>query len=453
MICLLPHCGYLSETSRMLELRRALRARGADVRVATHGGTYEHLLDPGYDLIGPPMSAERAAAFVRDGVGLGSPDQSMYSDDELRAYVRAEVDYFRRHDVTTVVTGFTLTTLLSSRVAGVRLVTEHAGSFVPPLFEHGLVPPPAERLARWQRAMPGSVVRRRYGRTVPGLPFYCAGFNRVAAELGVPGVPGLAALLLGDLTLVPEIPEVLGLPAAAVDGWVPGPMYRPETRLRCTGPLFARLEQPVPDEVQRFLDAPGPLVYVAITSSGVGLVRSVLEALAPLAVKVLVAATVHDRTALADVTGTAKFLVAGVLPSHRIMPRADLAVTAGGQGSVQTAMASGTPLLGIPLQPEQLLNVALVERLGAARSVPSGQATVSRLRRVARRMLGDPSYRRAAERIHDRYADVDGAALAAEAILDGEAIVPRAGASGAGASGAGASRAGGRESEKWGGDA
>ncbi|GAA0258123.1 glycosyltransferase [Cryptosporangium japonicum] len=417
MICLLPHCGYLSETSRMLELRQALAARGAPVRVATHGGTYEHLLDPGYDVIGPPMDAERAAAFVRDGVGLGSPDQSMYSDQELHAYVRAEVDYFRRHDVTTVVTGFTLTALLSSRVAGVRLVTEHAGSFVPPMFEHGLVPPPLERLTRWQRAMPAAVVRRRYGRTVPGLPYYCAGFNRVAAELDVPGVPGLAALLLGDLTLVPEVPEVLGLPAAAVDEWVPGASYRPETRLRCTGPLFARLDRPVPDEVQRFLDAPGPLVYVAITSSGVELVRSVLEALAPLPVKVLVAATVHARAALADVTGAAKFLVAGVLPSHRIMPRAALAVTAGGQGSVQTALACGTPLLGIPLQPEQLLNVELAERVGAARSVPSGQLTVPRVRSAALRMLGDPAYRRSAERIRDLYADVDGPALAAEAIV------------------------------------
>ena len=44
MICLLPHCGYLSETSRMLAIRRALVARGARVCVATHGGTHERLL-------------------------------------------------------------------------------------------------------------------------------------------------------------------------------------------------------------------------------------------------------------------------------------------------------------------------------------------------------------------------------------------------------------------------
>ena len=48
------------------------------------------------------------------------------------------------------------------------------------------------------------------------------------------------------------------------------------------------------------------------------------------------------------------------------MPRVALAVTAGGQGSMQTAIAAGTPVLGIPLHPEQDLNVALLQRLHAA---------------------------------------------------------------------------------------
>jgi hypothetical protein len=41
----------------------------------------------------------------------------------------------------------------------------------------------------------------------------------VAAELGVEPVPSFAALLLGDLTLVTDVPELLGLPRAEVDGW------------------------------------------------------------------------------------------------------------------------------------------------------------------------------------------------------------------------------------------
>ena len=134
-ICVLPHCGYLSETSRMLAIRAALLARGADVRVATHGGTHEQLLRQlgiPYDVIGPRMDDERSRRFVRDGPGIGAPHQSMWTDDEIRTYVKAEAAYFRDHRVSVAVTGFTLTALLSTRLAGIPLACEHAGAFVPP---------------------------------------------------------------------------------------------------------------------------------------------------------------------------------------------------------------------------------------------------------------------------------------------------------------------------------
>ncbi len=419
MICLLPHCAYLSETSRMLEIHRALRERGVAVRVATHGGTYEHLLRRAgvpYDVLGPRMDPARCAAFVGAGVGLGDARQSMYSDDELRTYVRAEAEYFRAHGIRVAVTGFTLTTLLSTRLAGVRLVTEHAGSFVPPVFERGLLPLPVRPPARVFRFLPRAPARRMWNAAPARQRLYCGGFNRVAAELGLPEVPSLAALLLGDLSLVPEVPEVLGIPAAEIAAWRPRSpsAYRPEARLLCTGPLYAHLPGDLPPRVARFLDAPGPTVYVAITSSPPGLVRAVVRALTTLDVRVLVAATVHD---LEDLAGE-RVLIEPILPSHLVMPRVELAVTAGGQGSVQTAMAGGTPVLGIPLQPEQDLNVVLLERLDAARRIAPDDAATPRLAAAAAQMLADGRHRTAAGRVRDLYAAVNGPARAAEAIVE-----------------------------------
>ncbi|GLH99139.1 glycosyltransferase [Phytohabitans aurantiacus] len=397
MICLVPHCGYLSAVSRMLEIYRALRARGAPVRVATHGGTYEHLLRAAgvpYDQIGPPMTADRCARFLRDELGVGPVRQSMYSDSELYEYATAEADYFRAHRVTTVVTGFTLSTVLSTRLAGVKLVTEHAGSWVPPAFERRLLPP--------MRGLP----RRLVNAAPPRVRFYCGGFNRVAARLGVAPVPSLAALVLGDLSLVPESPDVLGVAPADLEAWRPGRGYRPGTRLRYTGPLFAHLDVPLPPAVDEFL-ADGPVVYVAVNSSPPALVRALIRAL-PKDTKVLVAATVYDL----ESESSDRIMVAGVLPSHLIMPRVALAVTAGGQGTVQTAMAAGTPLLGVPLQPEQDLNLALLERLGAAR-----RTRPATIRTDAARMLTDPIHREAAARVQKAYATLDGPGAAAEAIL------------------------------------
>ena len=73
MICLLPNCAYLSETTRMLAIHDALRARGADARIATHGGPHERALQAAgvaYDLLEPRMTDERAAEFVRSGPGM-----------------------------------------------------------------------------------------------------------------------------------------------------------------------------------------------------------------------------------------------------------------------------------------------------------------------------------------------------------------------------------------------
>jgi UDP:flavonoid glycosyltransferase YjiC (YdhE family) len=410
VICLLPHCAYLSETSRMLELHRALTELGIDVRVATHGGPHERLLAEAgirYDVLGPGLSAARAAAFVGSAVGLGDPRQSMYDDAEIRMYVAAEAEYFRTHGITVAVTGFTLTTLLSSRLTGVQVITEHAGSFVPPVFEHRLLPAPTRPVDPRLKHAPDWLARFLVNRTPGRITAYCGGFNRVAAELGVEGVPSLAALLLGDLSLVPEIPEVLGISATELAAWTPGEGYRAGARLTAVGPLFAQLDLPIPARVQKFLDQPGPTIYLAMTSTPPAQVRTAIAELSHLDVRILVAGTIHDLGDLA----TDRILIEGVLPSHLVMPQVDLAITTGGQGSVQTAMASGTPLLGIPLHIEQDLNVALVERLGAAR-----RARPTNLATLATQMLDNPTHAEAAEHIQKLYAAADGPAEAARTI-------------------------------------
>jgi len=418
VISLLPNCCFLSETSRMLEIHDALRARGANTRIVTHGGRHEQALrDAGvaYDLLDPRVTDARCAEFVRSVPGIGPPNQSMWSDEEIRACVAAEVAYFREHGVRVAVTGWTLTALLSTRLAGIPLVTEHAGSWLPPVFERGLLPLPSRPvgmpLERW---LPAAVRRRMFNAGAARLTIYTGGFNRVAAELGVEGVPSFAALLLGDLSLVTDVPEVLGISRSEIDGWTPRDpsRYRAGTRLRYSGPIYARLGVAVPERVEDFLAGPRPVVYVAITSSTPELVREVVAAVRTAGVRVLVAATVHDLGDLED----EYTLVAGVLPSHEIMPRVDLAVIAGGQGSVQSALASGLPFAGVPLQPEQDTNVAFVERHGAARLVPMRH--VGTLTRITRELLADDRYRQNARRLQEAFARVDGPGAAADAIIE-----------------------------------
>jgi UDP:flavonoid glycosyltransferase YjiC (YdhE family) len=133
-----------------------------------------------------------------------------------------------------------------------------------------------------------------------------------------------------------------------------------------------------------------------------------------LGAKLLVVSTVHDLDDLAD----ERVMIRPILPSHHVMPRVRLAVTAGGQGSVQTAMAAGVPVLGFPIQTEQDLNLVLIERLGAGRRVALRKARSQALVSLAGELIDDPSYRDAARRIQADYARIDGPARAVDAIAE-----------------------------------
>lgn len=430
MIVLMPHCGFLSETTRLLRIADALERRGVPTAFATHGGPYESLLrDAGvaYELLEPRMDAARCAAFVRDLPGVSKHRGSVLSDDEIRAGARSEAALLRARSARAVVTGFTLTALLSSRLAGVPLVTEHAGSFVPPVFERGLLPAPSRSPIPFGGLLPERAQRWLANHGPTRVKSFCAGFNRVAAELGVEPVPSLAALLLGDLTLVTDVPEVTGVSDAELARWRPREpqAYRGSPSLRYVGPLFAQLDVPIPDHVERILRGPGKKIYVALTSTEEALVRRVVARARATGAKVVVASTVH---ALDDLAGE-DVAVAPILPSHLVFPRVDVGVVAGGQGSVQTAMASGTPVVGIPLQPEQDWNVVALARLGAAvRATPREAATAVLTDRL-RALLDDAAARAAARRIADVFRTIDGPARAAEAI--DEWLVARAAAASA----------------------
>jgi UDP:flavonoid glycosyltransferase YjiC (YdhE family) len=429
MIALLPHCGFLSETSRMLHVAQALRAQGEAVCIASHGGPYEGVLDAAgeaWTRLDPPMDAARCAAYLRDLVQIGRPGVRLQPPDEVRASVAAEAAFLRGCGARAAVIGFTLTAFLSARVAGIPLVASHGASYVPPLLERGLAPVPTAMSIPGTDWLPDAIKRRIVNGAAARMADPTRFLNGVAAELGVEPVPTLAALMLGDLTLVTEAPEVLGISAAEIAAWRPRrpQAYRADPRLVATGPLFARLDLPVPTAVEPFLDGTQPTALVVLSSATPELLRAVVRRVRAAGPRVVVGATIHDFGPNDD-PGVA---VAGLLPNHRVMPRVDLAVTMGGQGTVQTALAGGTPLVGLPLHPEQELNVGLAVRQSAALALAPRQADSQSLTDAVRRMLAEPAFGANARKVQRWYEGVDGAANAARAIrayLAERAAAPR----------------------------
>lgn len=191
----------------------------------------------------------------------------------------------------------------------------------------------------------------------------------------------------------------------------PGVRLQPAAEVRES--VQAELELPIPDAVQPFLDGSQPTAYIVMSSGTPGLLRAVTACARQAGLRVIVGATVQDF----GPNGDPGVVVAGLLPSHQIMPCVDVAVTMGGQGSVQTAMCSGTPLVAVPLPTEQALNLHLAARQGMALAVARRHAPGDRMTAAIPRAATDPGFRQQARRVQALYAKRDGAGQAATEII------------------------------------
>lgn len=387
----------------MISIYCKLQEIGMQISMATHGGTYEFVLKQEqipYDLIEPVFSRERSEQYLQ-AVAHMRPG---YRRDDLLRHVRSEMAYFRDHGTKLVIIGFTLSSVLSTRGVGIPLVVTHLGSFGPIILEKNLFRCSEVFDSILTDPIPDSWLNRLMGWLVLRLPLGV--FNAVADELGIERPRSFLDVLMGDHTLVTDVPEILGITRDEMSRWRASDTrhYRSSARLAYAGPIFARLFGSVPDDVKRFLDTDKPKVYVALASSEPKIVQRVYDTLGSMDLRAVLCAMTHDRG-----FGEAEnILVADHLPSHLLMPMCDLAIIHGGQGSIQTAIASGIPVIGFPLQPEQNFNLYLIQRHGAGLCMSLRSLRRGRLKPAVLEVLGDTRYRESMKRLQVWQSKVDG---------------------------------------------
>lgn len=404
-ICLFPNMAYLSETSRAIEIYKALREHGEAPLVATHGGTYEWVLrEEGipYHLVSPVLTPSRCREYVLANIGR---QRNFYTVPELREHVDKETAFFREHRVRVVHTGFTLSTKLSTRVLNIPLATTH-GSFFPLVFEKRIAPFRKDFDRGPVRLVP-EVWKRRFANWLfSHAGIYTKPFHAVARDLRVTQVQSLADLFLGDYAFVTDTPEIIGITREEMAGWenVPDGRYSGRIRLMHAGAIYARLFGEVPPDVTEFLRPDKPGVFVALTSSVGKYLSTVYETLREIDARVIFCTTTHPKNFKAE----EHILLRDHIPSHKVMPMCDIAIIHGGQGSVQTAIASGTPVIGFPLQPEQNLNLQLLENHGTGFNLPLYALRKKQLTLHINQLLTDPTYRVNMARLRAWQSSYDG---------------------------------------------
>jgi len=392
----------LAETTRMIEVARAL-GPGVEPVFLGYEEDFAHLVvEAGFEYVqgAPVLTADQRDQLMK--VDQGRSLRTPLTYDVVAARVLTERALIRERGAGAVVIGSNVTSLLSARAERVPLFFPVPFALSVPHVTQtvrlGLIGGTG-RSARAADTIASAAMRLAYTR----LPLAPRAFRKVAREIGVPPIRMLSELLEADHNLLTVLPS-------EVAGYELPPGYE------VVGPIFAQLDAPVPDIVTELAAAAEPLVYLGLGSSASRrLALAAARSLGDLRVNV-VAPIAHYVNPGDDLPSNVH--VTDLLPAHRLGGLVDAAVLHGGQGTVQTACATGVPFVGMGLQPEQTWNVAVCARWGNAIAVRPQDAATPRLAQAVRRLLDDPGHRAAAERVRQDFAHADGAAAAARIIRE-----------------------------------
>jgi UDP:flavonoid glycosyltransferase YjiC (YdhE family) len=350
------------------------------VALATAGPVAAHAEAAG--IATRPLWSVGSARFLA-AVAAGRP---VFGVDDLEHAVADDLAHIESFAPDAVVGDFRLSLAVSARLARVPYLaignaywSPHAQArFQIPVhpLSRLLGPGVATRLFRAARplvfarhALPMHRIRRRHGLASLGFDL-----RRVFTE--------------SDLTLFADARELVPVAAS-----------RDDVRTRFIGALFDEPPAPLPSALLE--PDTRPLAYVALGSSGdAGLLRGVVGALLAEGCRVAVA-TGGAHAALPPDVISAPFL-----PGTAVVRHAAVAVCNGGSPAVQQALAAGVPVLGLPSNLDQLLNMHFTTRAHAGVAVRPERAAPGRLRAACRRLLHEPALRagaRAAQAVYARY--------------------------------------------------
>jgi MGT family glycosyltransferase len=175
-------------------------------------------------------------------------------------------------------------------------------------------------------------------------------------------------------------------------------------RVRYVGPQLAdpawarKWTSPWPKSDRR------PLVAVSFSTTfqnHAAVLQKVLDALAPLPVKVLV--TLGGAIKPGELNPAENCVLVESAPHSEVMREAAFVVNHGGHGTVMRALVSRAAMLVIPHGRDQNDNAVRVTERGAGLSLMP-DAPVEAIRAACQRLLDEPSFRRAAKELGDQVA-------------------------------------------------
>lgn len=398
----------LAEITRGIEVAKKLRDRGARIQFFTHGGPHEgRISEAGFPLttLDPVVTEAQHSRFM--DLDHGRARGELYTALEWRNFAASEITALQKFKPHAMYAGFNLPCVISSRVTGIPLIFLLPAQGTRSYYEAGLGVFPEFLENGFTRALPHFMKDRLFNflmNYVNYLPI--RELNKALTSFGPPPLRSSFEVVSGDLVLLSDLPEITGLAAHLLP---PSHEY--------IGPLFADLPVKIPREVKKVFSRKGLKIYCAMGSSGSShVMRTAIHALKGTDYNVVAATTsILDPREFEPFSD--RFFVTRYVPALQVNEMADIAVTHGGQGTLQNSMRAGRPVIGTPFQFEQQGNLQMIARAGAGVKIPLRHFTSENLLKHVEHVAREKAYSENARRLSERLQAIDGASNAADAIL------------------------------------
>jgi len=376
----------LGDFTRALETAKGMQETGAQVKFFNHGGVHNHMITKAgiaSENLLPELSWEQHQVIMdinRYKVPVGTP-LPVTKNDWIKM-AEADLNAFEEYKPNGVYAGLNLSCMISVPYSKLPMVTQVPTVNCPAFIHQELynMPNTMEKTFFMRYIFPGFIKRKIMKRVLlkDSAKTSLSSFNEARKHFGLNPIYNITDLVRGDITLLPDLPILSRLQE---DLLTPGYYY--------TGPIFSMMDMPVPDEVSRVYSNPGINVFCSLGSSGFPeTLKLIIEALRKDEAFNIVCSTTTILKPEELGPNTDKFYACKFLPAHLVNEMADVAVTHGGQGTIQTAVWAGTPVVGIGFQAEQQANIDGIAKAGMAIRIPLYEVNAKRIAKAVKKVTG-----------------------------------------------------------------
>jgi rhamnosyltransferase subunit B len=396
--------GSSGDVYPLLGLALELRRRGHEVTVATNDyyAPVAARLGIPFEPLGTAADFE---ACVRNS-DLWHPRRGFrHVFESLRPSLRRQyeihVEAAARGPVVGVTQCFGMGALLAREKIGIPVVSLHVQ---PAVLWSDIDPPslPGVFGPRWLRSWLYGVGEKYFID-----PVVCPFLNGWRAELGLPPVKKITRWWHSPDGVIAMFPHWF---AAPQPDW-PKPLWQTDF------PLWNdRADQPLADDVQRFLrQGSPPIVFTPGSTNvhGATFFRVALETCERLQHRGIFLTDFPEQIPHSLPDSIAHFRY---VPLDRLLPHSAAFVHHGGIGSMSQALLAGVPQVLMPLAHDQFDNAERVRRMGVGDGVPASKFTTGRLVRALHPLLDSPDVTTRCQATARKLAGRDGIRLAADAL-------------------------------------